>query len=183
MSILRSVCLIALMTSYASTGDVEIAKEQKPAGIKGSIIKSIDYVLGIDRNRINEDLPQHCKSGITSSHNCTECEEGYYLVQDQKRIQTCESCTEFLDTCRICESRVKLKNQDMVCTNCNFPNMPTEDLKSCETRVMFFYYLGGYLAVAIVLGIMSFLEMKRASGKTQAKQDEGEMEKGLLTGR
>lgn len=169
-----------LASSVLATGD-RSGNEGRTVGIKTSIIKSIDYVLGIERG-LNSDLPQHCKMGVTSNRNCTACDDGYYLVQNQERIQTCESCTDFLQACRLCESKVMLKNKDMVCTNCNFPNKPTEDLKRCETRVMFFYYLGGYLAVALVLGVLSFLETKRASAKTEDKEESGEMKKGLLTG-
>lgn len=152
--------------------------------IKHKLISNIDYILGIDRNNLYGDLPDHCKDGDKDKKSCSHCEDGYYLVTAGKGgIQTCASCSDALEDCRICYSGTLTEKKDIICTNCVFPKMPAADGKECKGRTVLLYYFVVYCFIALVLGTLSCIEMKNMKKKKNfnSSQSDG-LTKGLLSG-
>lgn len=173
-------------TILASIITAAFSKElETELSFKAKLIKNIDYLLGVDRNSMN-GLPAHCKQGKSELNTCTECEEGYYLVKSGETTMICASCPEALSGCRICSSSSFTEKKDIQCTNCVFPKMPNSNLNECVGRTVLLYYFVAYCIVAVVLGVLSCMEIGRMKGGKRTGDEDGEtgdmIRKGLLSG-
>jgi len=160
MKFIIAIILISSSLQSSTPQKIELKETQKHW-----IIQKIDNVMEpyLPKNNLdNDDLPPNCSHG--SKNNCAVCNDGFYRAKDPKSPEDvlCFSCDP-ITNCRLCRNAddKKLEKGAIECINCGFPRMPNQKLDACVGRKLLLVYFIAYCSIAIVLGILSFVESQK----------------------
>lgn len=142
---------------------------------------------GVKINSENDiDPKRNCKTYEKSAKVCSECDEGYFLDKNAIVAGFCTACSEKIKNCFSCHSVFKKEKPSVLdkvlCDNCDFPRMPSKNQSECIGRKVLLYYFIGYVAIAIVLAVLTCIENPQNNDeKIFGKNEPSVLTKGLIS--